>query len=814
MQILRQTSKGNGELPATGRPRWKGFPVILLITFALLLGKAAPGFAQAIPSWMQDKQSTIQTVPLKGIAMPGTHDTFSYLINTFRNSLDGTYASFFQTQDLDIREQLIYGVRHFDMRTYLLDGNGIIVGGTPCTNAPSAASLTGPGYYMYIHGGACTGIKLDDVLDQISSFLDAYPQEIILLHFSGNIQAGSPTYATSAAFEAVLDKHLRRHSDGASYVYDHGTACRLSGLPWTSNTASSYYPTAPYAGVCEDQQGRVGVGVIPQEVTPQQLYTTPARVIAFEEFGLTGVYSSGDYASLTWPDWAFQAPPPYPPGNAETSGGYIPPGAADNSLLDSYLEYGAPGTFLGLYGTRPIGAGYESDRKFLNLQANLTPGGSGFLIANPPMDSATAYNPHLESVLQTAWVPYSINIVQVDNVDYCAPTAVVGRCATVAYDIVNFNNYTFGRVPFGTTGASQISISANGTVYKLGSTDGSGSGPLGQNHTLWKRTGNNGYVSDWTALTAAGNRIAADPSGNVWILDDTGYLFRLNADGSIFQNFSLFELQDIAVDNKGTLYGVIRSLNLPEVYSGDGWQILPGLNNAVRIAANNSVIAVLDTNGNVQEYNGNGGWTPLNQPFKATSIAVDDTGHIWATQAEKAVGAYSGYTPVPTSGLWVRLNTVWQQFRTDGVQVATSTVGNGFSMTYVIDKAGNTHNCQFRSFPNQNQGQGAAPKRYAPQIAVSGLTFNHATQIFSGTLTVTNNTGSAITDQLAVLFQGLPSGVTIANNPVSYQGEPFILMPAGTLQPNASVSTQVQFLNPDLSRITYSNLVYAYVPGN
>ena len=139
---------------------------------------------------------------------------------------------------------------------------------------------------------------------------------------------------------------------------------------------------------------------------------------------------------------------------------------------------------------------------------------------------------------------------------------------------------------------------------------------------------------------------------------------------------------------------------------------------------------------------------------------------------------------------------------------------SGTDTLYVTDKSGNTHSLTYGVGTGSNQGQAPPPKRYAPQITVSGLTFNHATQVFSGTLTVTNDTGSEITDQLAVLFVGLPSGVTIANNPLSYEGEPFVLMPPGTLQAGASVSTQVQFKNPELSKITYSNIVYAYVTGS
>jgi hypothetical protein len=79
-------------------------------------------------------------------------------------------------------------------------------------------------------------------------------------------------------------------------------------------------------------------------------------------------------------------------------------------------------------------------------------------------------------------------------------------------------------------------------------------------------------------------------------------------------------------------------------------------------------------------------------------VAVDDTGTVWATQAEEAVGAYPGYTPVPRSGLWSKQPGVaWVQSRTDGVQVAAgSSPETDLDVVYVIDKVGNVHNLLYQ----------------------------------------------------------------------------------------------------------------------
>jgi hypothetical protein len=145
--------------------------------------------------------------------------------------------------------------------------------------------------------------------------------------------------------------------------------------------------------------------------------------------------------------------------------------------------------------------------------------------------------------------------------------------------------------------------------------------------------------------------------------------------------------------------------------------------------------------------------------------------------------------------------------------VATGYKSPGVDVVYVLDNVGNIHSLGFEMASGLGL-QASPPRRYAATVSVSGLTFDHATQLFTGTLTVTNNTASPITDQLAVVYQGLPQGVTVANNPLTYQQLPFTLMPSVTLQPGDSVSTQVQFSDPNLVHINYQTEIFAYVAGS
>ena len=170
---------------------------------------------------------------------------------------------------------------------------------------------------------------------------------------------------------------------------------------------------------------------------------------------------------------------------------------------------------------------------------------------------------------------------------------------------------------------------------------------------------------------------------------------------------------------------------------------------------------------------------------------------------------------IPYSRVWSFIGGNWgPPYRQDGVQISAGGTGNNkVNVVYALSHDGLLHNLPY----NTSTGLGAQappPRQYAASVSVSGLSFNHARQVFTGTLTVTNTTGSPITDQLAVTFDGLPEGVTVANNPLTYQELPFILMPTVTLQPGDSTSTQVEFSNPNLVRINYLTEVYAYVAGS
>ncbi len=769
---------------------WRSIATSALAALVLLC-QPAPSLAQQQvnpATWMSDQSDFIANIPLKGIAMLGSHDPAT-------NNVPA-YGDLEKNQQYDFAGQLNQGVRWFDTRITLLDSNAKGTNGSSCNFLNGNYFTSGAGYYLYGHNYLCSGITLPSMLTQISRFLDQNPKEIVILQMNGTISNGYPTVSTSADFMTVLDQNLRRASDNASYIYDKATACGLAGY--------GYAATSAYQGNCS------GPPLPPQEVTPQQLYGTSARVILLEDYGL-GIAPLTP--RLTWVDKDDSS---HNEVGHERLAGYYElggvngAGAGDVNLELSWLEYGSPidPSAEGLYGLRgPSWASYEADSKFLALQAELTPDGAvngviDFYTGYGPLYLAKYFNPALNSALQTTWQPYSVNIVSIDDSDEYG----------VLQNVVAYNAKTFGRAPSGYVTPTQVVVGRDGNVYKVAS------------GTIWQRTNFTGQPYDWTPLGFPASRLAVDPSRFFWTINSSGGITEFPFGFS--WTVSGIQFQDIAAGMDGAIYALSTAGDPYQLYVNQAnftlsYSAVPGIHNLISIAAGPAnTLTAADTSGTVWRYASNGNWTNLNNNpsnFRASSVTVDEAGNVWATQRESTLETIPRpltNSSIPYSRVWRLAAGSWSPYRTDSVQVSAGAGGaNNVDVIYALSHDGELHNLRY----NLSTGLGAQappPRRYAATVSVSGLTFNHATQLFTGTLTVTNNTGSPITDQLAVVFQGLPQGVTIANNPLTYQELPFILMPSVSLQPGESTSAQIQFSNPDLVHINYLTQVFAYVTGS
>ncbi len=154
----------------------------------------------ALSSWMSRLPDDR---PLSDIAMPGTHDSATYVVSSQSwiakagaisggilglSALRG--AKFVQTQSLSIREQLDHGVRFLDLRVM----------------------PTGDGGFTMYHGGVCLYTGLTTILDEVEAFLKANPTETVLTCFKK--ESGDGRAETSEE----LGKYLKKR--GSTYFLD------------------------------------------------------------------------------------------------------------------------------------------------------------------------------------------------------------------------------------------------------------------------------------------------------------------------------------------------------------------------------------------------------------------------------------------------------------------------------------------------------------------------------------------------------------------------------------------------------------------
>ena len=106
-----------------------------------------------------------------------------------------------------------------------------------------------------------------------------------------------------------------------------------------------------------------------------------------------------------------------------------------------------------------------------------------------------------------------------------------------------------------------------------------------------------------------------------------------------------------------------------------------------------------------------------------------------------------------------------------------------------------------------------SPRDVSSQVSVtgSGLVYNRSTQLFGGTMTLTNNGTSALNLSFEVVLTNLPTGVALANaTGYTADGNPYILvnLPGGGLAPGQSVNFTVLFSNPNRKLLQYEAMIF------
>ena len=114
--------------------------------------------------------------------------------------------------------------------------------------------------------------------------------------------------------------------------------------------------------------------------------------------------------------------------------------------------------------------------------------------------------------------------------------------------------------------ATDIGVGANGAVFTIGTNRSDGG------YGIWKWTGN-----QWQALPGGGVRIAVDPSGNPWVVNDRGTIFQWR--GGSWAKLP-GSATDIGIGANGSVFitGTERSDGGYGIWKWrhDGWQQIPG----------------------------------------------------------------------------------------------------------------------------------------------------------------------------------------------------------------------------------------------
>ncbi|MBV9545133.1 MAG: hypothetical protein JOY61_12250 [Chloroflexi bacterium] len=118
-------------------------------------------------TWMNDLASVIGPRPLRQVVIPGSHDAATY------GEWPPIVQDFTQTQSMDIRSQLNYGSRYFDLRFACLSND---------EESPNCQGQSTDDYYVN-HGSIYSTLQMSTVLGDLFAWVDqpGHEKEIVVL---------------------------------------------------------------------------------------------------------------------------------------------------------------------------------------------------------------------------------------------------------------------------------------------------------------------------------------------------------------------------------------------------------------------------------------------------------------------------------------------------------------------------------------------------------------------------------------------------------------------------------------------------------
>lgn len=190
-----------------------------------------------------------------------------------------------------------------------------------------------------------------------------------------------------------------------------------------------------------------------------------------------------------------------------------------------------------------------------------------------------------------------------------------------------------------TNGAARdVGVGADGSVWVIGTNAVPGG------YGIYRRTNNT-----WANIPGGAERIAVDPQGNAWVVNNSNVIFRY--DGARWLTVNGLA-RDIGVGANGTVwvigapaeaggYGIYRSTD-----KGVNWTKIPGA--AVRVSVDPQGNAwVVNSSNNIYRFDGSN-WAQL--PGAATDIGIGADGAAWVIGTDSGIYRWEGSSWVKKPG--------------------------------------------------------------------------------------------------------------------------------------------------------------------
>ncbi|CAK1586803.1 unnamed protein product [Parnassius mnemosyne] len=127
-----------------------------------------------LENWMRELPEQLKNLPLIYLAIPGSHDSMTYgitrssgiapdaepIVKKLYPLFRGTILRWTITQAVDTPQQLLIGIRYFDLRL---------------------ATKTGDAKFYFTHG--LYADEITEALHQVMNFVDSHPGEVVILDF-------------------------------------------------------------------------------------------------------------------------------------------------------------------------------------------------------------------------------------------------------------------------------------------------------------------------------------------------------------------------------------------------------------------------------------------------------------------------------------------------------------------------------------------------------------------------------------------------------------------------------------------------------